>query len=1530
MASQSTIGKLVVELLFDSSGFDKGTDKAERRTLRFGKSIDRLTNKIQSGLVAAFKALSVAVTGFLAGSAVVGAQFEAQMARVAAITGATDEQFSKLTAQARELGASTEFTATQAASALEELAKAGATVEEAISSSNAALLLAGTSGAGLAESTGLLVSAQRQFGLTSEESTRIVDVFSKAMRTSLLDFTSLTEAMKFAGTTGASFGMTLEETTAAVAAFRDLGLEGSLAGTNFRMAMVAAASGTAKQKAALKDLGLTMEDINPELNTFADIVEVIGESGATATQSIDIFGTRAGANMAQLGKQAKEGMIDLRAFTEELVDSTGQTAEMYERIGDTVIFQAKLAISAMQDLSISVFDSFAEPLQKAIETIPPLLNAISEGFNEASESITKDLGDAVERLMIQLQANRATLVETFISMAQAVTSVVVALMDLAPLIDDIAIALLTIFAAGKVSAFITKIVALVPAFSAATTSVTLFGTAVTVSTGGLVALGAAVAVLAAGFLAYASNASQATRNTEALTAAQKDLSEQSEELARTEESRLGVVLEAQGERIRDLLESNVELTDATRSRLQAALDLTAQEARLGVQRGELIEINGLLVRTEEAIADGGEEVRDVVKTMGREQLRQAKATGEQAAALQALVSEYDSAAKSGDRFAGPVLQKLSEAMGEQVTSVEQVAVAIQGLIKTQAQQSRTGQALLNKAAVAHKLRAVAAESASERVVAAEGRAEEAVDKTAEARIAAAQKSLDMETQLRADLAAITATEEQQRVASLQVRLDQVNAVVDAQIALEEQGTAAVRKLEGERAEMRKLAIMAYQETEAQLTAEHAAQMESDRLAAVEQTHQRIAQLESRGLSEVARLQLERQRFMDDAVFESMEDRLRATELYEGLISAAQSREVGRRTEELRLAVEQQREVFRGGTTAVVGLFEWVGAAATNLLLSPLESMGQILPGVVSDIASALSTTLMPALEAVGSIARSIGTSLLQALLKTAIPAEKLGEVLRKAAEEGERSFERFVARALVGVGEVGKVLKGITEGVFAFGGVLTNLVSSLTNTDFNVGGLVQGAAQATVEARQEDPAASAEVAATIFVQKLVDNAINFMLALVESLPVLIQKLAESIPMLVEKLVESIPKIVDAIVEGLPVIVQALADGIGPMVEAISDAIPQLVDVFVEQLPVITEAISSEIPGLIDVVLAEVPRIIEALTEGVVMIMATLPDVFASIFENLPNIIQALLESVSDIVGALIEAIPGIIQAFIDNLPALILGIIEGLHDVVQMLVDTIPVLIVGLIEAIPDLITAIIGMIPEIITSAIQALPDVIFALIDSIPLIINALIEAIPDIIVALIEAIPEIVTVLIQEVILQLPRIIFELIKGLVESIGEVAKAFWNSATGIFRSNPASTPRDEREGGLAKIVGAITDLFRTDGRNRERFQQTGAFSGINYVPATMRMTVHPGEAVIPANRNPHKEPGIQGPAQAGASGSSASSMGKGGTFNVNVIAEGRVLDAVQVRSTERGTATGVAKEVRRASGVEVGFSRGRYNPFT
>jgi TP901 family phage tail tape measure protein len=436
-----------------------------------GKSLDKHTGR-------ALKRTTQAFTGLMAASAVVGARFDREMTFMGAITQATSQEMEGMTEKARELGRSTMFSATQAAQAMQNLARAGMTTNEIMEASGPALMLAGAAGTDMTTATNLLAATLAQFNLDATESSRVTDVFATAITSSLFDVNSLKEAMKYAGTVGQAFGMSIEESTAAVAQFRNIGLEGSLAGTNFRMAMQSAAVETEKKRRTLQKLGLTMADINPQYHTFGDILETLGNTSADVGDSLEIFGRRAGANMAGLIDNARQGNDEYGELLSTLESSVGQTDRLYQQATDNILDQAIIVKSAFQDILLSIFGTYQEPMSNMLTTIASSLNKTSESIQADADKTENAWTRMMERIEVYFILNAGNWGEIITNLMVKVANVAVTFIRWLPILADIATVMATIWAVNKVRAFSTVITGtVIPAMRSLAVAATQAGTA---------------------------------------------------------------------------------------------------------------------------------------------------------------------------------------------------------------------------------------------------------------------------------------------------------------------------------------------------------------------------------------------------------------------------------------------------------------------------------------------------------------------------------------------------------------------------------------------------------------------------------------------------------------------------------------------------------------------------------------------------------------------------------------------------------------------------------------------------------------------------------------------------------------------------------------------------------------------------------------------------------------------------------------------------------------------------------------------
>lgn len=353
----NSIGDMIVRIVGDNKSLDDAMTKSERKMKDFGE----LTAKVGKNLT---KFVTLPILGIGAASLKTAGDFEASMNKVKAISGATQEEFIELEKLARQMGATTQFSASQAADAMSFLAMAGFDATKIMESLPSVLNLAAASGIDLASSADIVTNVMSGFNLTSEQLAKTVDVLTKQFTSSNTDLTQLGQAFKYVGPVAQGFGLTIEETAAAVGILSDAGLQASVAGTGLRRIL----SELSKKS---EDLGITVFDAAGKMLPLADIIEQLEERGLSAGEALEIFGDRGGPSMQVLLSRGSEA---LREMVDNLSDVDGLAQTIAETRMQGLNGQLKILKSVAEEAAISIGEQLIPPTIKLLEAIGKLVS----------------------------------------------------------------------------------------------------------------------------------------------------------------------------------------------------------------------------------------------------------------------------------------------------------------------------------------------------------------------------------------------------------------------------------------------------------------------------------------------------------------------------------------------------------------------------------------------------------------------------------------------------------------------------------------------------------------------------------------------------------------------------------------------------------------------------------------------------------------------------------------------------------------------------------------------------------------------------------------------------------------------------------------------------------------------------------------------------------------------------------------------------------------------------------------------------
>ena len=390
---------LVVRLMMDTSNFDKNSTKAQTR-------MKGMQNALK-GFTAAAAGVGLGLGGIAAGFAAItrtGSELQETIVRANALLGekGTTGTMKELQAAAIKFGRTTEFTSNQAGQAMQEFAKQGLTAAEAIKATGAALAVATVGATDMASASDFVGTTLKQFSMDADQAGEVSDTLAVALTNTRADFTSLRSAMTYAGPAARAFGLDMDEAVAASAAFIEIGLDGTLAGNAFKMAMQKLQKPTVAAEKALKKVGLTVADITPgmmgadgEVTNFSDTIRKLSDSAnITGKDIVEIFGARAGSPMTVLIEQTRQGVSTVDRLSGALAGKNGLAARMREDMLNNIAGTSTLIASATDGAMQSIFNTFG-------------------GVNGAFHTLLKEVLQFVEEVGVHIEKRAVEFEEAF-------------------------------------------------------------------------------------------------------------------------------------------------------------------------------------------------------------------------------------------------------------------------------------------------------------------------------------------------------------------------------------------------------------------------------------------------------------------------------------------------------------------------------------------------------------------------------------------------------------------------------------------------------------------------------------------------------------------------------------------------------------------------------------------------------------------------------------------------------------------------------------------------------------------------------------------------------------------------------------------------------------------------------------------------------------------------------------------------------------------------------------------------------------
>ena len=393
MGTSISAGTIMAYMDLDMSSFNSAIDMAGEQLSGFASGgVAGALGSIGAAAETAGRALTLGVTAPLmtaAGAAIqTGMQFDASMSNVYGLMSSlnlSQAQMDALRDTAREMGATTKFSASEAADAMGYMALAGWDDAQVIAGIPGVLNLAAAANMDLAKASDIVTDTMTPFGMAAERAGEAADVFAYAQANSNTTVEALGEAMKYAAPTADAFGMTLQDTAAAMGVLANAGIKGSQGGTTLN-AMLRDMKNNAKNGAiAIGKTKVALTNADGSYRSYAAIIRDIDKatSSMTASQRDAALGAIFGdESLKGILATLKQGPDALDAMTEGMYACGDAAADMAATMGDNLKGDLAILESGAQDMAIALSDWLMPAARGVVQGITDMIgkfNALDDG-----------------------------------------------------------------------------------------------------------------------------------------------------------------------------------------------------------------------------------------------------------------------------------------------------------------------------------------------------------------------------------------------------------------------------------------------------------------------------------------------------------------------------------------------------------------------------------------------------------------------------------------------------------------------------------------------------------------------------------------------------------------------------------------------------------------------------------------------------------------------------------------------------------------------------------------------------------------------------------------------------------------------------------------------------------------------------------------------------------------------------------------------------------------------------------------------
>lgn len=346
-----------------------------------GQTLENVGNKMSSVGSSLTRNVTAPILALGTAAVKTTADFDASMSQVAAVSGAVGDDFDALRAKAREMGAKTKFSASEAADAMNYMAMAGWKTGDMLSGIEGIMNLAAASGEDLATTSDIVTDALTAFGMTAQESGHFADVLAAASSNANTNVSMLGESFKYAAPVAGALGMSAEDTSIALGLMANAGIKASQSGTALRTGLTNLAKPTKQMQTYMDRYNIALvanEDGSINLrDTMVSLREKMGDLSETeqAAAASAIFGKNSMAGWLAIINASDD---DFNKLTSAIDGCDGAAQNMAETMQDNLSGQITILKSALQELMIQIGDALMPTIRNIVSHIQAFVEKLQQ------------------------------------------------------------------------------------------------------------------------------------------------------------------------------------------------------------------------------------------------------------------------------------------------------------------------------------------------------------------------------------------------------------------------------------------------------------------------------------------------------------------------------------------------------------------------------------------------------------------------------------------------------------------------------------------------------------------------------------------------------------------------------------------------------------------------------------------------------------------------------------------------------------------------------------------------------------------------------------------------------------------------------------------------------------------------------------------------------------------------------------------------------------------------------------------------